>query len=654
MEDDHRPADSPARRSARMLPSFSGGGDAAPHVRPRVAAGQASSPQATGLNHLDIGPMALPSSPAHHGAPESDAAPLVLLAEIARSQDELLKEIRCLGARLAILEQGTQIVPPPRPHFGDAPDTPLSTSTRLNFLPSMEDKAIISAMSRPACAQVHIMQLWSFFTVYAFTSAAPSLFGWIPEPTRLSCTSLFPRIDAVSGISLQFFSVRMNEVKTPYESGIGAVWVHCIKSIISAVISATKTDLLAEQSVAFPDWLHAFGDEAETMRIVKERLHRFRSFCGASADSPAEKRHKSDLKTRDVLQDVIMAMRRSLLSFLTYNRRMGKLTLYKSLLFLVERIKTFSTPEEARSNGFYFELTTPSQMEELPSGPLPDDSPWRIQNAFRDDFAKSASSVDDRNDNLVDMLIRNFPSLTVKAHWFKVVRRTVNDRNQDHPHYKNPNLTRICSETISLHLVARAVLADLIRRKTHQKVLRCSNYSPMCVHVYALALRGLISESMGNTLSEAESLALGNLRAEPRRADDHEFVTALLAGTRIPFANRSRPVASTGSRDSASPSPRAASPKRSASKAFGADTPQQEDREEVSNERRARMEMSWSQYLDDISKPVQPGDFETFLPDANLVQGSQDARESNADQSSSMLGTPLRGDDVRQMFAGIR
>lgn len=601
-----------------------------------------------------MGPLGLPSSPADHGVPESHADPVVLLAEIARSQDALLKEVRCLGARLAILEQGNQNAPPPRPAVIEAPDTPLSSSTRLNFLPSMEDKATISAMSRPACAQVHIMQLWCFFTVYAFTSAVPSLSEWIPERTRLSCTSLFPRIDAVSGISLQFFSVRMNEVKTPYESGIGAVWVHCIKSIISAVISATKAELLAEQNVSLPQWLHAFGDEAETMRIVKERLHRFRSFFGASADSPAEKRHKSDLKSRDVLQDVIMAMRRSLLSFLTYNRRMGKLTLFKSLLFLVERIKTFSSPDEARSNGFYFELTTPSEMEDLPSGPLTDDSPWKIQNAFRDDFAKSASSADDRNDNLVDMLIQQFPSLTVKAHWFKVVRRSVNDRNQDHPHYKKPNLTRICAETISLHFVARAVLADLIRRKTHQKVLRCSNYSLMSVHIYALALRGLISESMGNTLSEAESLALGNLRAEPRRADDHDFVTALLSGTRIPFANRSRPVTSTGSRDSVSPSPRASSPKRSAAKAFGADTPQQEDREEISNERRARMEMSWSQYLDDISKPVQPGDFETFIPDSTLFQDNREARESNADQSSSMLSTPLRSDDVRQMFAGIR
>ncbi len=84
-------------------------------------------------------------------------------------------------------------------------------------------------------------------------------------------------------------------------------------------------------------------------------------------------------------------------------------------------------------------------------------------------------------------------------------------------------------EHVSLHKVAMGVLVEFFKFKNYLDVLGSSGLALRTVHVYAIALRGLIGKSLNLPLSEVELSALGDVTFRALEKSD-ELATVMLGG----------------------------------------------------------------------------------------------------------------------------
>lgn len=281
-----------------------------------------------------------------------------------------------------------------------------------------------------------------------------------------------------------------------------------------------------------------------------------------------------------------------MLRFLTYNRRQTKLSLFRNLLFLVEQIKTFQSPDDAKANGFFFTLQEPTE-EELPPTVF-NNTHWDIPFSHRDDLHKANCAADGLNANILRDLQLRFPSLSVMAHWRKAVVRSANDVQKDHPDYEKPDLYLPAQLKISLHEVGQSILADFVRKSTAAPAIRCTKYSFMTIHIFALALRGIIVECMGLTPSSVERSAMGSCVAAPRRKNQ-SFVSLFVSGTTAPALI-----------DDALEAPNYLSTSTSDSDGYrraptdDSATTSAREAEELNTQRTACLSVSWAEYLETL------------------------------------------------------
>lgn len=315
----------------------------------------------------------------------------------------------------------------------------------------------------------------------------------------------------------------------------------------------------------------------------------------------------------------------------------------------MEKVKTIGSARLARDKGFYFELVPPTP-EEIIADNVPG-TRWDLPLAHRDEAQKASCSADGLNSNLILDLQAKFPSLHVVAHWRKTVQFCANDVHQQHEHYNKSGLSCPFSKRISLLSIAQGILRDFVRRSAAQNVLRSSRYSLMAVQVFALGLRGIVADCMGQSLTHHERVAMGTVRALPR-IKNQDFVSLFVSGTTIPPATTARSADNSGQSSSQRTAPDASS---STASPFMTQIPPRaalsgdKDSEELNMERNRLFSMSWSEYVQFLdssagSRCDPPPAPSSSIPGTNVRESSDTATLPNVNIDSADIDDML--DDV--------
>lgn len=95
-------------------------------------------------------------------------------------------------------------------------------------------------------------------------------------------------------------------------------------------------------------------------------------------------------------------------------------------------------------------------------------------------------TIDSHNEDALEKLISDFPSLTVALHWRQDVAFSPNDAEKNHDDYGRPGLYWDATSTLNLHRIAAHMLGELVRTEDPKRVLRASPSSIRGIHSLAI------------------------------------------------------------------------------------------------------------------------------------------------------------------------
>lgn len=245
---------------------------------------------------------------------------------------------------------------------------------------------------------------------------------------------------------------------------------------------------------------------------------------------------------------------------------------FVALFHLLRKIWSLGGVEEARANGFYYELAAESREDENTLASIPEST--TLSKDFWDDAAEM-EKADKANMDSLKLLITQHPRLTITAHYTCSVTApqeelppmsTERGRNSllfserppsgrivrgSRPLPYSPfvlNITKIitrwphvvvqphlietvpfppprnfrypCKKTINLHSIAAEVLLEFSRADSVEALLRVNRNSLRTVHVFALALSGVLRHALNESESALEKVARGAAIADASTSQD--------------------------------------------------------------------------------------------------------------------------------------
>ncbi len=182
---------------------------------------------------------------------------------------------------------------------------------------------------------------------------------------------------------------------------------------------------------------------------------------------------------------------------------------FRSFLFLVEKILTFESVDMARAEGYEFIFRAPTSELEGALPPLVDGSIWDIPRTVTE--GDSDADMNKKNMDLLENVASDFPSLSVTLRYKKVVKRSEQDKDDGFSEFFDDILFCPIVEQISLHRFAMGLLVEMFSARNFMSVLSSSALSLRAVHIFAIALRGLIKKCLGDALTGTEEAALGDV-----------------------------------------------------------------------------------------------------------------------------------------------
>lgn len=499
--------------------------------------------------------------------------------------------------------------------------TGLTPSHHAFFLSDMDQKIIRLISKRGRC--VHPLLQWiCTVSVLSFLKDIPQVSSWLENHEKDRFRSLMADLSGVSGLAMIFFSKDPKDSNAHYRSRDGAVWTFMLRWVFSTMIVSGRRHIYGSSPEREPMWLKSFGSATDTVRGIHDRLKDFErvsdlpSSAGMPSTSPASSTKRRRLSADappprglDISKELLSSIKSSVLAFLTQNRRQVKLYLFEKLLFLVEKIQSFPNPTDARAAGYYITIGSASDPEELtPIDDITQDSIWNIPFSETGPFQSDDLSADKANQEYMSKVQANFPSMALTLHWQKDIRRSSDDFDQQHPDYSNFTLKWPVSDNIHLLETARGMLMEFSRGASAQQILRASKLSIMALHVLAMGLRALVRSAMGASLTAAEQVALGSVRAHYREIGDN-IVSVYVAKARYDeeagdHQLQPRPNADTTPSNVLTQSPGEGSPRPYDARGRTPDSipptsgagpsPRKTNLQRI---RCAKLEISWTQYL---------------------------------------------------------
>lgn len=422
---------------------------------------------------------------------------------------------------------------------------PADVNPRLTHAISDVDENIMRVLSKRGRCVSPTLQWISILSVLSFIEHVPQVTSWFAPHERDRYKTLTTRLPGVSGLALLFFSKDPKDSNAHYKSRDGYMWTFMLRWVFSTMIVAGRKTIFQKSATREPTWLTSFGSPSDTVREIQSRLRDFERVSDSTPDkegsgtltASAKKRRRllsdcTPFRTIDLSKELLCRIKSSILCFLTQNRRNVKLFLFDKLLFLIEKIQTFDDPAAARQAGYFIEMSSAADSEELmPIDEVTPDSVWNIPWMKSGPFDSDDPARDRENEEAFLRIQASFPSLSATLYWNKDVRRSPADVEKDHADYRDHSLKWPVSESVHLHDLAKGILMEYVRGKSSAQVLSSSTHSLMALHVLAIGLRALVQHSMGAQMTPAERAALGSVRARHRDTDE-DIVSAYVGKSR--------------------------------------------------------------------------------------------------------------------------
>ncbi len=347
---------------------------------------------------------------------------------------------------------------------------------------------------------------WSMIvSVLSFARANAPLMSWVPAPAREHVAPHMGVVENASGLSTLFFSVEADQKWSLYHGRIGKMWSFVLRSSISSALLHVRRTYFESQDVVaaeegartIPPWLASFGSKQGTTSLVSEIIQCLETtdeMARASGDATLLSRRKRMRLEGEQAQDeyeserdfCVTQMRTALMRNWSYGRAEARRIMTGSVLFLIEKILSFPTTADARSDGYEVLFTVPSLEEDV----IPADvggTIWDIPLAAT--RGGTEDELRDRNNALLKEVVDRFPSLTVTLRYKRSVIRLENMQESDSAPAFWPT-----EEQLSLHQLALTVLAASLNATSSKIALQASGMSLRTVHVLAVGLRGLIRQ----------------------------------------------------------------------------------------------------------------------------------------------------------------
>lgn len=229
-------------------------------------------------------PMAVSPRPSNPN-PESIS---LILSTLERIKTELIQEVRSSNAKLATLMQA---------HCGTRPGTPNSratgrgrsssgidteSETRKRAIPDADDVTDVYLMATKENAWLRIMRFVLMYTVLSFSESFKSTRHWITARKRANLFHVQPLcVKGVSGLSLIYFSVAVDDLKSRYDCPLGKAWSALCTDVIVSILMSARIDFFSANDATgddhpaqiggrpMPDWLQSFGGKNEATRFVQ-------------------------------------------------------------------------------------------------------------------------------------------------------------------------------------------------------------------------------------------------------------------------------------------------------------------------------------------------------------------------------------------------
>lgn len=473
-----------------------------------------------------------------------------------------------------------------------------------------EDRLLKKIVDRSR-ALYPLLQWFIKMTVVSMVEGFPVLEQWM-KPSLLAQLSKVRRdLVGVSGLAVILFSVDPSDEKVMYRMSTGPVWTFVVRCVFANMVHSARQQLFRSPEDE-PRWLADLGEPVQIFAILSARLADFNTLrdlphdFGLLNSGPSTKKRRvedstdSDSVAHDqfLQTTLIRRLKRSVCRHLTYCRHEVKVYLFEKILFLVSMIRARGGPVRAMDHGFRFIFTDPSEEEAHPTGGA-DHSLVELWNLSRNEVPMSEEAIgeaDAMNEEYVHDLERRFPYLKVQLEWRRRVVHGEEDRDRDDAEYHNSDLWWPATESVSLVKVAGGIFLELVRVRSLVTVMRCSEYSAMAIFVLALGLRGLLRDTLGMPMTNAERVAKGSVFAVMREKNDN-FVSVLLPNAEPACAPESGERSDLESRDAsigASDGNRSSQGEASASPG--------RDSQRLAKAKKSRSTVSWNTYVCERNK----------------------------------------------------
>ncbi len=249
------------------------------------------------------------------------------------------------------------------------------------------------------------------------------------------------------------------------------------------LISLGRREKFIEPGREQPLWLRDFGSGLRARNFISE-VARSSEQCGTlpSARAAAKKRRRSNFGNLGEEQSTLIsreqavgALRSVLLRILSAGRAEARMHIYRNLIFIIEKIRKYSSVAAAKEDGYEFVFHGQGSADERE---IPDDvegTPWDIPVAevgTADDIR-----VREKNSALYSSLCAAFPSLRLTLKYKKIVRRGPLDCVEDCDEFGAGDVFLPVEEEVVLHRVALGVIVGAFKAKDYHEVLRSSAQS---------------------------------------------------------------------------------------------------------------------------------------------------------------------------------
>ncbi len=319
---------------------------------------------------------------------------------------------------------------------------------RKRAIPDTDEIPYLDKVAEKDRCLVSLLQSTILLSVLSFIHAFPSTGTWVSDRTKENmahCSLLLP---GVSGFSFIFFSVPADEPKARFKGRMGKLWSFlCTHTIVVMLMSSRVelfdfvdpvTGVMTKTGHKLPALLESFGGIRKATRFVSEVVESL-ELTSVIPMSRSTKKPRvqeelcsaDDDESRGAREQSVRHIRSLLLRTISSGRTEARMHLYRSFLFLIEKILSLKSVDQARARGYEFQFRGAESEDELCIPDVIESSVWDIP---RTETEKSPE--DDtirRNVQLLEALASKCPSLSVPWRYKKLVKRRTQDTDDGFP-----------------------------------------------------------------------------------------------------------------------------------------------------------------------------------------------------------------------------